>query len=123
MQLTIYKNAKITALIVSVLIYSCTATDGSATVRTAGASGGHVVGKGTHQSNRPPETVKTQNGASTQSSSQASSSSTPSSTKAQHSSGHGKKAGSSYSILSQAMTEAVHHEFSSKYSYFSLCQV
>lgn len=128
MQLTVQHNAKITALIVSVLIYSCCATDGSsATVRSPPpTTGGHnVVGKGTHQSNRPPEqqpAAKAHNGAGARNGHSSSSvptsptsSSSSSSTKPQHSLGHGEKSKSSYAMLSQAMTEAVHHEFSSKY--------
>lgn len=115
MQLTVQNHAKITALIVSVLIYSCCATDGSATFRP---TNGHVVGKGTHQSNRPPEPAKTHNGASARNGHSQSAPPSPSpssSTKPPHSLGHGEKSKSSYSLLSQAMTEAVHHEFSSKY--------
>lgn len=84
-------NAKITAIIISVqLIYSCYASD--TIQRTV-----DKVGKTSHQSTRPPE----KGGASTSDQSTNKIQKTGSSS-------------SSYAMLSKAMTEAVHHEFSSK---------
>lgn len=107
-----FNNAKITAVVVSILIYSCLATDGSATVRSTGGGGHHVVGKDTHQSNRPPESQqKGSNGGGSATNNGHSSSS---STKSQQNLGHAEKSKSSYAMLSHAMHQAVHNEFSGK---------
>ncbi|XP_063704089.1 stromal interaction molecule homolog isoform X2 [Culicoides brevitarsis] len=102
MHLMLPHKLQIITIVVSVFVYSCNASDGSVVSRLVDHT------QSTVHSNRPPEP------------------STPSTTKNSHHSSSSQqqqqqqqpkdkleKSKSSYAMLSQAMSEAVHHEFNS----------
>lgn len=115
MHLMLTHKLKIITIVVSVFIYSCYASDGSVVSRLVD----HTQNTVHHQSNRPPEST-TKNGHQHQSSSTQQDSQQQQQQQQQHSqqkSTHShtlEKSKSSYAMLSQAMSEAVHHEFNSK---------
>lgn len=100
MHLIVTNNLKIIAIVMSVFIYSNNASDGSVVNR--------LIDNTHHHSNRPPETPTTNDHHHYQSSSTHQQKPTNSHTL--------EKSKSSYAMLSQAMSEAVHHEFNSKYT-------
>lgn len=114
-------NIKVTAIVITIFVYSCYASDGSVVKSIVDNTVGRTSNTH-HQSNRPPEKNGgggSGNGWHTSDSSsnqqKPSSSSSSNSNNAGHAS---EKTKSSYAMLSQAMSEAVHHEFSSKYLMF-----
>lgn len=109
---------KIITIVVSVFVYSCYASDGSVVSRLVDHTQQSTVH---HQSNRPPESKTTKNGHHHSSSThQQDSQQQQSQQKPTHS--HTlEKSKSSYAMLSQAMSEAVHHEFNSKFITYENC--
>lgn len=114
MHLMLPHKLQIMTIVVSVFVYSCYASDGSVVSRLVD----HTQSTVHHQSNRPPE-AQTKNGhhhpssSTQQKDSQQQQQQTHSQQKPTHT--HTlEKSKSSYAMLSQAMSEAVHHEFNSK---------
>lgn len=117
MHLMLPHKLQIMTIVVSVFVYSCYASDGSVVSRLVD----HTQNTVHHQSNRPPESP-TKNGnyhtsSSTQQHQQKDSQQQQQQTHSQQKPTHShtmEKSKSSYAMLSQAMSEAVHHEFNSK---------
>lgn len=109
MHLMLPHKLQIITIVVSVFIYSCNASDGSVVSRLVDHT------QNTVHTNRPPESPSTKN--SHHHSSSSSSSSQQQQQKDSQKPTHThtlEKSKSSYAMLSQAMSEAVHHEFNSK---------